>query len=150
MLQFYRDKGYVAAHVGQPELKFVGDSADKKTRWVELRIPVVEGRRYRVGDFVFDGNTVVKTEYLQPFFKLKAGQYYSEKQVRKGLEKAREVYGAGGYFEFTGYPDLKPRDEPNPDEPEVPDAPKASAPTPAGSSGRRRDDAAPGRASSTS
>ena len=42
------------------------------------------------------------------------GEYYSEKPIRKGLEKAREVYGAGGYFEFTGYPDYKFRDVPDP------------------------------------
>ena len=44
----------------------------------------------------------------------KTGECYSEKQIRKGLEKAREVYGAGGYFEFTGYPDYTFRDDPNP------------------------------------
>ena len=27
-----------------------------------------------------------------------AGEYYSEKRIRKGLEKAREIYGAGGYY----------------------------------------------------
>ena len=69
---------------------------------------------------------------LKPYFKLKPGEYYSEKQVRKGLEKAREIYGSGGYFEFTGYPDLKPRDQPNPSEPKAPEALTAAAPPPAG------------------
>ena len=32
--------------------------------------------------------------------------------IRKGFEKAKEVYGGGGYMEFTGYPDLQPRDLP--------------------------------------
>ena len=50
------------AHVGVPELKVVDDSKDKKTRWVELRIPITEGPRYKVGNFDFAGNTVVKTE----------------------------------------------------------------------------------------
>jgi outer membrane protein insertion porin family len=119
---YYRDRGYITTRVGEPDLKFVGDPSAKKTRWVELHIPVTEGNRYKVGDFTFDGNSVVKTENLQPLFKLEPGAYYSEKDVRKGLEKAKEVYGAGGYFEFTGYPDLKPRDLPNPAEPEAPAA----------------------------
>src|SRR6185295_3005382 len=50
----------------------------------------------------------------------------------KGLEKAREVYGAGGYFEFTGYPDYKFRDQPNPAEPDTPEALKAEPATPQG------------------
>jgi outer membrane protein insertion porin family len=31
------------------------------------------------------------------------------------MEKAQEVYGSGGYFEFNGYPQLSPRDQPSPD-----------------------------------
>ena len=120
--EYYRDHGYIKAVIGAPELKFLGDSGNKKTRWVDLRIPITEGKRYKVGDFTFAGNTVVKTDNLKPFFKLKPGEYYSEKKIRKGLEKAREAYGAGGYFEFTGYPDLKARDEPNPNEPAAPAA----------------------------
>jgi len=111
VVEYYRDRGYIAVRVGQPEIKVLEDSADGKTRYVQLRVPVTEGRRYRVGDFTFEGNTVVKAEALRPLFKLKTGDYYSEKVIRKGLEKARELYGAGGYFEFTGFPDLKPRDE---------------------------------------
>ena len=128
IVAYYRDHGYVRANVGVPELKVLSDSDDKKTRWVELRIPIAEGARYRVGLFDVEGNTVIKTEFLKPLFKMSAGEYYAEKRIRKGLEKAREVYGAGGYFEFTGYPDLKPRDERNPDEPEAPDALKAPEP----------------------
>ena len=71
---------------------------------MQLRIPVTEGERYRVGEVKFEGNKVVNTKFLQPLFKMKTGEWYSEKNVRKGFEKAREVYGGGGYFEFTGYP----------------------------------------------
>ena len=88
------DRGYIKANVGAPELKVLGDSADKKTRWIELRIPITEGPRYKVGTFDVAGNTVVKTEFLKPLFKMMPGEYYGEKNVRKGLEKAREVYGA--------------------------------------------------------
>src|SRR5439155_511678 len=36
-----------------------------------------------------------------------------------------EVYGTGGYYEFTGFPDYKFHDDPNPNEPEAPEALKA-------------------------
>ncbi len=130
VVEYYRDQGYITVRVGQPELKVVSDSSDKKTRYVTLRIPVTEGNRYKVGDLSFEGNEVVKSDALRPMFRLASGEYYSEKAVRKGLEKAREVYGAGGYFEFTGYPDYKFRDQPNPAEPDAPAALKAEAPAP--------------------
>jgi outer membrane protein insertion porin family len=104
---YYREKGYIQARVGQPEIKTLEDSADKDTRWVQLRIPVTEGQRYRIGEIKFDGNTVVKSEFLRPLLKQKGGEWYSEKEVRKFFEKAREVYGGGGYMEFTGYPDYE-------------------------------------------
>jgi outer membrane protein insertion porin family len=109
--EYYRDRGYIKSVVGAPELKVLGDSSDKKTRWLELRIPITEGERYKVGTFDFAGNSVVRTQALQPMFKLSPGEFYSEKQVRAGLEKAREVYGAGGYFEFTGFPDYRFHDD---------------------------------------
>jgi outer membrane protein insertion porin family len=109
IVAYYRDRGYVEARVGQPELKILEDSKDNKTRFVELRIPVTEGERYRIGKLEFEGNKVVDEKALRPLFKVKEGEIYSEKKIRKGFEKAKEVYGSGGYMEFTGYPDLAPR-----------------------------------------
>jgi outer membrane protein insertion porin family len=110
LVEHYRNHGYVTARVGAPRLEPIGDSSDGKTRWVNLRIPVEEGPRYRVGEFVFDGAAVLKAEALRTLFKVKSGRYYAESAVRKGIEKARDIYGTIGYFEFTGYPDLKTRD----------------------------------------
>ena len=103
---YYRNEGYVQAQIGQPEIKVLETSRDGKTRWIQLRIPVTEGQRHRVGSFSIDGNTVVRSEALAPLFKVKVGDWYNEKDVRDGLIKAREIYGAGGYMEFTGFPDL--------------------------------------------
>jgi outer membrane protein insertion porin family len=126
IVEYYRNEGYVMARVGQPELRYVEDSTDRRTRYVELRVPVTEGDRYRVGDFTFDGNTVIKSEGLQGVFRVKPGTYYSEKKIRKSLEKAREVYGSLGYYEFTAYPDIKPREPATPEEAAL--APKAPGP----------------------
>jgi outer membrane protein insertion porin family len=112
IIEAYREKGYIFAQVGAPELKYLGDSTDGDTRWVELRVPVVEGERYRVGNFTFEGNTVVKSDALQTLFELKEGDWYSQKKIRKGFQKAQEVYGSAGYYEFTGYPEPVAREDP--------------------------------------
>ena len=49
-------------------------------------IPVSEGPRYKVGKFDFSENKVVKSEALRSLFKVKEGQFYTEKNIRKGLE----------------------------------------------------------------
>jgi outer membrane protein insertion porin family len=110
LVSFYRDRGYLAARIGQPSIRTLEDAADGKTRWVALGIPVTEGERYRLGAFTIEGNTSVQPEYLLSLFKLRQGDVYSEKAIREGLNKARELYGALGRFEFTAYPELSPRD----------------------------------------
>jgi outer membrane protein insertion porin family len=136
VVAYYRDRGYVEARVGQPELKILEDAKDSKTRFVELRIPVTEGEQYRIGKIEFEGNKIVDAKALRPLFKIKEGEVYSEKKIRKGFEKAKEVYGSGGYMDFTGYPDLAPRGAPqangngNTDGNAGPAAPAAPAPAP--------------------
>ncbi len=112
VVAYYRDRGYIEARVGQPELKIIEDSKDAKTRFVELRIPVTEGERYRIGKLEFEGNKIVDAKALRPLFKVEEGDVYSEKKIKKGFDKAKEVYGTGGYMEFTGFPDLAPRGAP--------------------------------------
>ena len=107
---WYRNHGYINARVGQPTLRVLDDSRDGKTRWVQLRVDVTEGERFALGTMAFEGNAVVSSEALRPLFQMKAGEPYSHERITKGLERARELYGAGGYFEFTAYPDLAPRD----------------------------------------
>jgi outer membrane protein insertion porin family len=112
LVGFYRDLGYLRARVDNPEIRTLEDTKDQKIRYVELRIPVSEGPRYRIGDFQIADNKVVKSEALKTIFLAKKGDFYSEKSVRKGFEKTRELYGAIGYFEFTAYPDFKFHDDP--------------------------------------
>ena len=109
--EHYRNNGYIFAQVGQPEVTYLEKSSDGKTQGVELRIHVSEGGRFRVGDVTFDGNTVLKAEGLERLFNLKPGQFYNEEEVRDGILQAREVYGSRGYYEFSAYPDLQPREE---------------------------------------
>ena len=111
IVEHYRNHGYIEAQVGAPELRALDASPDGTTRWVQLRVDVNEGRRFQLGTLTIAGNTVLRSEALLPLFKLEEGDVYDEQRIRKGLERARELYGSGGYFEFTAYPDLKPRDQ---------------------------------------
>ena len=43
---------------------------------------------------------------------MKEGDWYSQKKIRKGFQKAQEVYGSAGYYEFTGYPEPVAREDP--------------------------------------
>jgi outer membrane protein insertion porin family len=112
IVDYYHEKGYARARVGNPELKVLENSKDGKSRWVQLRIPITEGPRYRVGTLNVAGNTVFQADPLRAQFKLKTGDWYNEKKIRDGLRKSQEAYGSNGYMEFTGFPDLRFSDDP--------------------------------------
>jgi outer membrane protein insertion porin family len=109
LTQYLRDKGYVYAQVGQPQLEVIEDSEDGDTRWVRMRIPVDERDRYRISKFEIAGNETIRTEALLPFFKkVKVGEYFTYEPMGKAREKLSELYGAFGFMEMDAYPDLKP------------------------------------------
>jgi outer membrane protein insertion porin family len=105
VIDFYRQRGYLQANVGQPNLKKLRDSEDGKTRYMTLEIPTTEGTRYRVASMEFAGNDKVPATAIRPLFKLKIGDYYNEKHLREGIDKMREIYGGGGHFEMVPMPD---------------------------------------------
>ena len=75
-----------------------------------LRIPIDEGERYRIGELTFSGNELLLEEGLRDIFdNINSGDFYSEGDVRKGFDDARELYGSLGYYEMTLAPDLSPR-----------------------------------------
>jgi outer membrane protein insertion porin family len=114
VVDFYQRNGYARARVGQPEIKVLQESKDKETRWVELRIPVTEGPRYRMGELTFEGNKVTRAEALKPLYKMTPGEWYSRKKLYDGFRVTQEVYGQGGYMEWTPAPMFKYSDDPDP------------------------------------
>ncbi len=98
---FYLDRGYVMASIGEPRVEYGEPEGGKKpTRKVRLVIPVHEGDQYRVGEVKFEGLTVLKEEGVRPLFKLEPGDVYRESRIRKGYDKLREIYGSLGYFQW--------------------------------------------------
>ena len=94
--------------VGEPELQ--GARATRTTRRragssCGFRSP--KGSATRSAASTSPATRSSRPTACKPLFKLKPGDYYSEKRIRKGFEKAQEIYGAGGYFEFTGFPGLQ-------------------------------------------
>ena len=111
IIQYYRNRGYIRAQVGQPQLTTLEDSVDGTERWVEMRLPITEGERYRLGNFELEGVTILREDALHAQFDLQEGDFYSEEVIRQGIERAQALYGASGYMEFLARPDLVPRDE---------------------------------------
>lgn len=103
----YLNHGYVTASIGDPVITYEdgvsGLFRKKPIKWMRVSIPVNEGDRYRIGDVKFDGMKLFQPELVRPLFKVKEGEWYSEKRLQKGFERLRDAYGAQGYFQYTGF-----------------------------------------------
>ena len=61
----------------------------QKTRWVQLRIPITEGKRYRVGKIDFEGNKIVNAEALRPLFKAQGRGRLQREEDPQGLREGQ-------------------------------------------------------------
>ena len=113
VVEYYQNQGYPQARVGNPEVKTLEDTKDGKTRWVQLRIPVTEGKRYKFGELSFEGNKLVNSTGLRTLYKIEPGEWYSKKKINDGNKKAQEVYGSRGFMEWTPFEMRKYSDDPN-------------------------------------
>ncbi len=86
-------------------------SARAKGKRIDIRIPVDEGERYRLGGITFTGNThVPNVKALRAQFPTKDGEFFNATAVGKGLENLRKAYGSLGYINFTAVPTPTPDD----------------------------------------
>ena len=115
--QEYLKRGYLDVSFGPPSFAYEdGHSRSflfwkREKRWMDITIPVVEGEQYTVGEVTVEGATVFPADLVRGFFPLRTGDVYDESQVTKGLDSLRELYGARGYVQFTGFPTWHRRPE---------------------------------------
>ena len=112
--EIYLNHGFVDVSFGPPKMEYEdGHSRSfffwkKPRRWLRMTIPVVEGKQYRVGNVEVEGAETLPAEFVKSYFKMVPGEIYDESKVTKGLEKLREIYGARGFIQFTGFPIKEP------------------------------------------
>jgi outer membrane protein insertion porin family len=106
VVEFYQNRGYLQARVGQPQIETIEDSADGKKRYIKLTIPVDEGVQYRVGTFDVAGNTAVKSDILRKAFKVKEGEIVKRETIVKGMEELHKLYGIFGYWQADATPEF--------------------------------------------
>ena len=108
--QEYLKRGYLDVSFGPPQFAYEDGHSrflvfwKREKRWMDITIPVVEGEQYVVGDVSVEGANVFPAELVRGFIPLQTGEVYDESRVTEGLDSLRELYGARGYVQFTGFP----------------------------------------------
>src|ERR1700730_8845570 len=107
-----QDRGYFRAVVSDPITHIRNEGGlslltfrPRQGKRIDIRIPVEEGQRYKLGGVTFTGNThVPNVKALRAQFPTKDGEWFNATAIGKGLDNLRKAYGSLGYINFTAVP----------------------------------------------
>ena len=107
-----QNKGYFRAIVGEPATHIRNENGlslftfrAKTGKRIDIRLPIEEGERYKLGGINFTGNKAVQNvKALRAQFATKDGEYFNYTAVGKGLTNLQKAYGQLGYINFQAIP----------------------------------------------
>jgi outer membrane protein insertion porin family len=110
--QAYRDKGYANAAVETPQTQIRDQGGlnwftfrPNKGKRIDIRMPIEEGARYKLGTITFTGNNPhFNVKALRATFPIKDGDIFNATEIQKGLENLKKAYGSLGYINFGAIP----------------------------------------------
>jgi len=88
---YYFDQGYLEAKISEPNIDL---SNPKKIR---IKIEIVEGPQYRLGNIDFKGDLLTTKEDLFKVLKIKRNDVYSNTSIRKDVNALTEKFANQGY-----------------------------------------------------
>jgi len=117
---FYQDRGYFTARAldsdvdvrripaGDFKLPLIWMNRPKII--ADVKIPIEEGRQYRLNKINFVGVKLFRTPetFMRPLFQMGEGDIFSTSKLRKGLDNLRKLYGEFGYIDFVPDPSFDP------------------------------------------
>jgi outer membrane protein insertion porin family len=111
-----QDRGYFKAAVADPITHIRNEGGlsfltfrPRKGKRIDIKIPVEEEQRYKLGGITFTGNAHVQNvKALRAQFPTKDGEWFNATAVGKGLENLRKAYNSLGYINFTAVPTPRP------------------------------------------
>lgn len=125
-------KGYFQARIGDPVVEGLGIKTTgfpilklfplpfvrSRDETLRIRIPVTEGKVYRVGELKVEGNSIFSEQQILGYVGLKKGEIADGKRLQNAIyEDLEKVYGAQGFVNYVGEYDPEFRDNPaNPNE----------------------------------
>lgn len=117
---FYQERGYFTARALDSDVdvrRIPAGNFKLPLIWMnkpkiiaDVKIPIEEGRQYRLNKINFVGVKLFRTPdtFMRPLFQMGQGDIFSTAKLRKGLENLRKLYGEFGYIDFVPDPSFDP------------------------------------------
>ena len=93
LVDHYRELGYLDASVQGEKITYTDDK-----KWMDIRINVTEGKRYRFGNATFIHNNIVEDAALKAQVLLDSGEIFNMKKYEATKFQVQSVYREEGYL----------------------------------------------------
>ncbi|CAN5481360.1 hypothetical protein BH10ACI2_BH10ACI2_13850 [soil metagenome] len=124
VLRYMWSKGYFQARIGEPVVEGLGYQRTgfpilknfpiplltSKDDTLRVKVPVTEGKIYRVGDLKVEGSSIFSEAQILGYIGLKKGEIADGKRISAAVdEDLKKVYGGQGFVQFVAEfnPDFK-------------------------------------------
>lgn len=109
-------KGYFQARLGDPVVEGLGlkrtdfipiitlplPLISSKDDTLRITVPVTEGKIYRVGDLIVEGNSIFSAQQILAYVGLKTGEVANGKRLQDAVyEDLKNVYGQQGFVQYN-------------------------------------------------
>jgi outer membrane protein insertion porin family len=90
ILAFYMQKGFMEVKIGKPEVIF-------EAKGITIRIPIEEGKQYKIGKVDIRGDLIAPKAELFPLLKVHVGEIMNRLAVRDSVIALTDLYADRGY-----------------------------------------------------
>jgi outer membrane protein insertion porin family len=114
LLAKYREKGYMMAKVGEPEVEIVEGPRGwllgfrKTKQQYYITIPIEEGEQFSVGEFNVTGVQTFSPEMVKRGFGLKEGEVLNYTRLKNAVDELKKLYSTLGFLDMDAVPDINP------------------------------------------
>ncbi len=124
-------KGYFQARIGEPEVEGLGYKRTgfpivkafpiplltSKDDTLRIKVPITEGKVYRVGELKVEGNSIFSEQLILAFVGLKKGEVADGKRLQDAVyDDLKKQYGQQGFVQYEA--EFEPQFKDNPANPE--------------------------------
>jgi len=96
-LPFYLEQGYLQAKFGEPEARVVQSDANEVL--VDVTLPVVPGKQYKLTSIECSGDKALPAETLRNLVHVPVGQPANVSELTEDVEAMKQLYGTHGYVD---------------------------------------------------
>ncbi len=104
---FYNNNGYIAARVGEPEIKYNEEKME-----LTITISIIEGDQYKVNNVRIEGDLIKPESELLDYVKVNKEKVFNREVMYNDIQKLKDVYTNEGYA-YTDITTPKKQDDEN-------------------------------------